>query len=83
MDPELLRQRIANAFSDRPYPGDDRIALSLDAYPSYEGNRVSSFFAGKDWRELTFTALVEGYVGDPTAAIHFMQNEGGSWATGG
>jgi hypothetical protein len=75
-DPEPLRQRIGNAFSGRPYPGDDRIALTRDAYPSYEGNRVSSFFAGKDWRELTFTALVQGYTGDPTAAIHFMQDEG-------
>lgn len=72
----MLRQRIVSAFSGRPYPGHDRIALTRDAYPSYEGNRVASFFAGKDWRELTFSALVDGYAGDPTAALHFMQDEG-------
>lgn len=64
------------AFSSRSYPGDDRIALSDDRYPDYEGHRVSAFFRGKDWREVTYPSLVAGYSADPTAIPRFMRDEG-------
>jgi hypothetical protein len=64
------------AFSNRPYPGDDRIADSDRRYPDYEGHRVSAFFRGKDWRAVSFASLRDGYVGDRTATLHFMVDEG-------
>jgi hypothetical protein len=64
------------AFASRPYPGDDRIAESDRRYPDHEGRRVSEFFRGKDWREVSFAALRDGYAGDATATLHFMTDEG-------
>jgi hypothetical protein len=64
------------AFANRPYPGDDRIADADRRYPDYEGHRVSAFFREKDWREISFASLRNGYVGDVTATLHFMVDEG-------
>jgi len=64
------------AFSSRPYPGDDRIAASDRRYPDYEGHRVSAFFRGKDWHEVSFASLRDGYAGDRTATLQFMLDEG-------
>jgi hypothetical protein len=64
------------AFANRPYPGDDRIADADRRYPDYEGHRVSAFFRGKDWREISFASLRDGYAGDRTATLHFMLDEG-------
>jgi hypothetical protein len=71
-----LRALVERAFANRPYPGDDRIAESDPRYPDYEGDRVSAFFRGKDWRHVTFGALLGGYRGDPTACLLFMLDDG-------
>jgi len=64
------------AFANRPHPGDDRIAASDPRYPDYEGHRVSAFFRGKDWRDVSLASLRDGYSGDVTATLHFMTDEG-------
>jgi len=70
------RELIGTAFASRPYPGDDRIAHADARYPDYEGHRVSLFFRGKAWRQVTFGALAHDYRGDPTATIFFMTEDG-------
>lgn len=67
---------IENAFAKRPYPGDDSIADADRRYPDYEGHRVSAFFRGKTWREVSLRSLLDGYPGDPTACLRFMLDEG-------
>jgi uncharacterized protein DUF6714 len=47
---ETLKQEIEAAFTDVPYPGDDRIAYSnID----FDGSRLAAAFKGKHWKELT------------------------------
>ena len=71
-----LRNVIVKAFSSRSYPGDDRIALSDDRYPDYEGHRVAATLRGKDWREVTYPWLCTVYPGDPAAIPRFLRDEG-------
>jgi hypothetical protein len=72
----VLRRRITDAFADRPYPGDDRIADSDPRYDDYEGHAVARFHRGKQWREITLTHLREEYAGDATACLAFMTPDG-------
>jgi hypothetical protein len=62
------------AFSGRPRPADDRMALADDRYPDYEGHRVAAFFRGRDWREVSWPAL-RRHPGDPTASLRFLLDE--------
>jgi hypothetical protein len=71
-----LRNATLQAFSSRSYPGDDRIALSDDRHPDYEGHRVTATLRGKDWREVTYPWLRAVYPGDPTAIPRFLRDEG-------
>jgi hypothetical protein len=75
-DIEKLRRNLANAFSDRAYPGDDRIAETRPWIPEYEGNRVARYFKGKRWEDLSYQKLRAEYPADPTACVHFMLDEG-------
>jgi hypothetical protein len=53
---EALKQEIAAAFADVPYPGDERIAYNHD---DWEGARLSDAFKGKHWGTLTLQELRE------------------------
>lgn len=72
---EDVRQQVVREFSGRRYPGDDRIGERDERYPDYEGHRVSAFFRGKDWREITYGSLRDHYPGDASACLHFMLDE--------
>lgn len=71
-----LQRTITDAFGDRPYPGDDRIADSDPRYDDYEGHAVTRFHRGKHWQEITLPHLREEYAGDATACLAFMTPEG-------
>jgi hypothetical protein len=70
-----LRKQIVTAFASGSYPGDGLIALADDRHIGYEGHRVTAFFRGKDWRDVTYPWLAS-YPGDPTAIPRFMRDEG-------
>jgi hypothetical protein len=71
-----IRSHVERAFSERPYPGDERIADSDPRYESYEGHPISAFHRGKRWQEITLHHLLDDYAGDPTACLAFMTPEG-------
>jgi hypothetical protein len=58
--------------SQRPYPGDERIADSDARYASYEGHAVTSFHRGKSWQTITLSHLLDDYAGDPSACLAFL-----------
>jgi hypothetical protein len=76
IDVEQLRRNLASAFSNRAYPGDDRIAETRPWIPEYEGNRVARYFKGRRWQDLSYQKLRAEYPADPTACVHFMLDEG-------
>jgi hypothetical protein len=71
-----LQKEIREALSGRPYPGDDRIALHRPGCPGYEGETVSRFFRGKDWREITLDSILSDPELDRNAFMSFMTAEG-------
>jgi len=73
---EILHDEIAQAFAHRVHPGDDRIAVTRPWLTGYEGNQVAEYFKGKQWQDLTYGRMRTDYPSDPTAAIHFMRDEG-------
>jgi hypothetical protein len=75
-DVEKLKHGVAQAFSGRAYPGDDKIAETRPWIPEYEGNRVARYFRGKRWQDLSYDKLRKEYPADPTACMHFMLDEG-------
>jgi len=75
-DVEKVRRDLARAFSGRAYPGDNKIAESRPWIPEYEGNQVAHYFKGKRWQDLSYQKLRTDYPADPTACVHFMQDEG-------
>jgi len=76
LDPTKCRGMLEKAFANRPYPGDDRIAVKDDRYPDYEGHQIAAFFKGKDWRQVTLEWLLHGNQVDSHAALTFMTPEG-------
>lgn len=60
----------------RPYPGDNKIAVTNERYPDYEGHQVAHFFRGRDWRQVALETLLNEYHGDPHATMSFMLDEG-------
>jgi len=70
-----LKQEIECAFSGRPLPPPERIALERNEYPDYEGNAVGRFFTGKQWREITLESLTTQYGGDGSSCLAFLQPE--------
>jgi len=73
---EEIREEIRTAFAERPYPGDDRIALSQPGFPDYEGEAVGRFFRGKDWREITVESILEDRELDLNAFVFFLTADG-------
>jgi hypothetical protein len=51
---EALKQQIAEAFADVPYPGDDRI---IDDPHDWEAAELRECFKGKHWKELSHDDL--------------------------
>lgn len=51
---EELAARIKKAFTDAPYPGDDRLVLDLR---HFESGEVVHAFAGRHWKELPLDFL--------------------------
>lgn len=70
------RELIRSAFAHRPYPGDNKIAVTNERYPDYEGHQVANFFKGRDWRRVALETLLNEYQGDPHATMSFMFDEG-------
>lgn len=71
-----LRDEIHAAFAARAYPGDEQLALEAQGDPTYEGNQVGRFFRGKDWREVTWQAILADRELDPNAFMFFLTPEG-------
>jgi hypothetical protein len=69
-----LRVEIEAAFADRAYPGDERLALG-GGCPGDESERVSRFFRGKDWREISPGAITEAEGLDRHAFVFFLSSE--------
>src|SRR5215203_3227293 len=65
-------QEIQDAFAQRPYPGDDNIALRRSDCPGYEGEEVWEIYRGKDWREI----LQAGRELDLSSSLSFLTFEG-------
>jgi hypothetical protein len=70
------RRRVEQAFANRPYPRDKRIADADPRYEDYEGHAVAAFHRGKRWQAITLRHLLDEYAGDPTACLAFMTPEG-------
>lgn len=52
----LLREQIAHAFADVPYPGDDNIGYS---HEDYESESITQWLRGRHWSELRLDSLLE------------------------
>lgn len=73
---EQLYNEIASAFSNRVYPGDDKIAAQADDDLSFEGSQVGSFFRGKDWRDVTWQSILSHPDLDPYGFLFFLTEQG-------
>jgi len=71
-----LRARIEEAFAPRTYPSDDGIGFVRPGCTGYEGNLVADFFRSKDWRDVTFRDILDGYDAPIGAIPAFMLAEG-------
>jgi hypothetical protein len=58
MNPRLdaLKQQIADAFADVPYPGDDHI---VDDPFDWEAAELLACFKGRHWKELSYEDLFQ------------------------
>lgn len=66
---------IRRAFADVPKPPPDAIGARTPAFLKYEdeeGRVVERFFAGRDWRDMTYWVIREGLTTPEDAALTFM-----------
>ena len=69
---------IRRTFADVPRPPPDEIGARSSAFWKYEdeeGRVVERFFAGKDWRDMTYRVIREGLRTPESAALTFMAPE--------
>ena len=69
---------IRRAFADVPKPPPDEIGARTSAFLTYEdeeGRVIERFFAGKDWRDMTYRVIREGLRTPESAALTFMAPE--------
>ena len=69
---------IRRAFAEVPRPAPDAIATRTSAFLKYEdeeGRLVERFFAGRDWRDMTFQVIWDGCESPGDAALTFMAPE--------
>lgn len=68
-----LREKIVATFIERPYPGDDHLALPGGGCGG-DRDDVTRFFRGKDWREIRTNSILSGDL-DPNAFLYFMSTD--------
>ena len=79
---ERVRQAasdIRRTFADMLKPAPNAIATRTRAFLQYEdeeGRVAERFFAGKDWRDMTYRVIREGLTTPESAALTFMSPEG-------
>lgn len=73
---EEIIKEIENAFSNREYPGDDKIASVAIGDPTYDGNRVAEYFKGKTWKEIKWQSILASRALDPHAFLYYFTPEG-------
>jgi hypothetical protein len=68
VDASALKNRIAGAFPAGSPPEYDDLTKS----PSIEGRGMANFFNSKQWTEVTFESLRDGYPHEEAATMAFM-----------
>lgn len=71
-----LRAALNSAFADRPYPGDEHLALRQPGCTGHDGEGVARFFRGKAWQEITAESIVADDELDPNAFLFFFAPRG-------